>query len=126
MTVLLDTSVIINSFRNREGGSFRVGELIREGHLIAVSAITVGELYAGVRSGEERKIERFLHDASCYDVTERLAKGAGLLRNEWLRRGRTLELADMIIAATALDFGLAFMTDNRKDFPMAELRFYPE
>ena len=40
--------------------------------------------------------------------------------------GRTLSVMDMMVAATALVYGLPLMTDNRKDFPMAELRFYPE
>ena len=37
----------------------------------------------------------------------------------------TLSLADMMVAATALEHGLALMTDNRKDFPLPELNFYP-
>jgi predicted nucleic acid-binding protein len=88
--------------------------------------MTIGEIYAGIRPEEERKVEMFLLEMERYDVTERLARHAGLLRNQWRRRGRTLELADMMIAATALEHGLALMTDNRKDFPMPELRFYPE
>jgi predicted nucleic acid-binding protein len=30
----------------------------------------------------------------------------------------------MMIAATALEHGLALMTDNHKDFPLSELKFY--
>jgi predicted nucleic acid-binding protein len=31
----------------------------------------------------------------------------------------------MMIAATALEHSLALMTDNRKDFLIAELKFHP-
>ena len=34
-------------------------------------------------------------------------------------------LADMMVAATALEHGLSLMTDNRKDFPLPELTLYP-
>jgi predicted nucleic acid-binding protein len=34
------------------------------------------------------------------------------------KKGRTLVLADMIIAAIGLEHGCSLMTDNRKDFPM--------
>jgi predicted nucleic acid-binding protein len=31
----------------------------------------------------------------------------------------------MMVAATAIENGLSLMTDNRKDFPLPELSFYP-
>jgi predicted nucleic acid-binding protein len=48
-----------------------------------------------------------------------------LLKNEWARRGQTLSVPDVLIAATALAHRLVLMTDNRKDFPMPELVLYP-
>ena len=55
-----------------------------------------------------------------------LARKAGSLKNKWSRKGRTLTLADMLIAATALEHGLTLMTDNRKDFPIPELDFHSQ
>jgi predicted nucleic acid-binding protein len=49
----------------------------------------------------------------------------GLLKNEWTRKGHTLLLADAIIAAIAIERECSLMTDNRKDFPMPELKLYP-
>jgi predicted nucleic acid-binding protein len=48
-----------------------------------------------------------------------------VLKNEWSRKGRTLAIADVLIAATALAHKLVLMTDNRKDFPMPQLVLYP-
>jgi predicted nucleic acid-binding protein len=54
-----------------------------------------------------------------------IAVRAGELKREWARKGRTLTRTDMMIAATALEHGLRLATDNRKDFPMDEIAFYP-
>jgi hypothetical protein len=54
-----------------------------------------------------------------------IAKQAGALRYEWARKGVTLTLTDTMIAATVLHYGLTLITDNRKDFPMPELKLHP-
>ena len=46
------------------------------------------------------------------------------LQNRWRKKGHTLSLPDVTIAAVALTHGLTLLTDNRKDFPMAELALY--
>lgn len=43
----------------------------------------------------------------------------------WQKKGRTLTLADTIIAAVAIEERCVLLTDNRKDFPMRELNVYP-
>ena len=45
--------------------------------------------------------------------------------NQWACKGRTLALADTIVAAAAIENHCVLMTDNRKDFPMPELDLYP-
>ena len=46
------------------------------------------------------------------------------LQNRWRKKGHTLSLPDVTIAAVALTHGLTLLTDNRKDFPMPELALY--
>jgi hypothetical protein len=41
------------------------------------------------------------------------------------KKGRTLALPEVSIAAVALTNGLVLLTDDRKDFPMPELSFFP-
>jgi predicted nucleic acid-binding protein len=50
---------------------------------------------------------------------------AGLLKRDYGRKGKTLNLGDVIIAATAIHNSLILLTDNIKDFPMKELSLYP-
>jgi predicted nucleic acid-binding protein len=59
-----------------------------------------------------------------YELTVPAGRLAGSLNNKYARRGRTLTLADAIIAAIAIERRCTLMTDNRKDFPMPELDCY--
>ncbi len=56
-----------------------------------------------------------------FSQTGTSGRRAGALKQQWSKKGRTLELVDMIVAAIALEHGCILMTDNRKDFPMEEL-----
>jgi predicted nucleic acid-binding protein len=49
---------------------------------------------------------------------------AGKFKSHWARKGRTLTLADTMVAAVAIEQNCILVTDNRKDFPMAELRLF--
>jgi predicted nucleic acid-binding protein len=74
-----------------------------------------------MRPEETQKTEALLSVLDCYDLTGALARRAGSLKQQWARKGRTLALADTIVAAIALDRGCTLMTDNLKDFPMDEV-----
>jgi predicted nucleic acid-binding protein len=86
------------------------------GHILATAAINVSEVYAGMRRDEELRTDAFLSSLECYPMTISIARRAGSLKRGWAQKGRTLSLADMIVAATALEHGLSLMTDTRKDF----------
>lgn len=62
---------------------------------------------------------------SWYHATPSIARRAGRLRYEFGRQGLTIGLPDLLIAATALEYGLTLITENRKHFPMADLSLYP-
>jgi predicted nucleic acid-binding protein len=125
MILLLDTTVLLDVLRARRNRRVLLAELVASGHLLATAAINVGEVYAGMRVGEETRTEAFLSSLDCYPMTAAIARRAGSLKSAWAQKGKTLSLADMIVAATVLEHGLALMTDNRKDFPLPELNFYP-
>ena len=124
MILLLDTTVLIDALRARNSRRELLRELVVAGHTLTTAAINIAEVYAGMRPEEERKTETFLSSLECYGMTGAIARRAGSLKSEHARKGQTLSLADMVVAATALEHGLVLMTDNRKDFPLAQLRFY--
>jgi predicted nucleic acid-binding protein len=125
MILLLDTTVLIDVLRAQHNRRLLLGELVAGGHLLATAAINIAEVYAGMQSGEQARTEAFLVSLECYPMTGTIARRAGALKNASACKGRTLSLAEMIVAATALEHGLTLMTDNRKDFPLPELNIYP-
>jgi predicted nucleic acid-binding protein len=125
MRLLLDTTVLIDALRLRKNRRQLLAELVRAGHTLSISALNVAEVYAGVRTGEEDSTESFLIAFDCFDINADVGRTAGKLRNQWARKGRTLALADTIVAAAAIENHCVLMTDNRKDFPMPELDLYP-
>jgi predicted nucleic acid-binding protein len=121
MRLLLDTSVLIDALRLRHGRRELLAELVQAGHTLSTTALNVAEVYAGMRPDEEQRTEALLGALDCYDLTGRSGRRAGALKQQWSKKGRTLALADMIVAAIAFERGYTLMTDNRKDFPMEEL-----
>ena len=74
-----------------------------------------------MRPAEAQVTKLLLGCLEFYEATPEVARIAGRLKYEWARRGVTLSLADVLIAATAMHYGLALITDNEKHFPMPEL-----
>ena len=118
MRLLLDTSVLIDVLRLRHRRRELLAELVQAGHTLATSALNIAEVYAGMRPDEAQRTEALLSVLDCYDLTGTSGRRAGALKQQWARKGRTLALADMMVAAIALERGCTLMTDNRKDFPM--------
>jgi tRNA(fMet)-specific endonuclease VapC len=124
-TLLLDTSVIFDHLNGRMERTAFLNELLSEGHLLACCPVNITEVYAGLRPGEERSTKAFLDSLEFFAVTAEIAAQAGLLRRYWRQKGQTLSYTDVTIAAVALANDLALLTDNRKHFPMPELRLVP-
>jgi len=124
MQLLLDTSVLIDALRLRRRRRQWLAELVRAGHTLATSALNVAEVYAGMRPNEETETKAFLSALECYEITASVAEVAGRLKSQWSKKGRTLTLADMLVAAVALQQGCPLATDNGKDLPMPKLQLY--
>lgn len=125
MRLLLDTSILIDTLCHRRGRREILVRLSRDGHILATSTVNVAEVFAGMRPEEERATEAFLSALECYELSRYAGRVAGTLKRKWAGKGRTLALADTMIAAIALERECAVVTDNRKDFPMPELQLYP-
>jgi len=122
---LVNTNILVLALRRKQGKWELLRGLVAAGATLGCSAITIGEVYAGMRPHERAATEALLAELDCYDVTIEIARSAGLLRNEWKAQGQTLAPDDTLIAATAIAHRLILLTNNRKDFPMPELNLYP-
>jgi len=89
-----------------------------ESRPMAVSALTVAELYAGVRDGEEKaQLAELLSIFGQIPVDADTAAEGGLLRRDYGPSHGT-GLIDAIVAVTALRHGLRLVTLNAKHYPM--------
>jgi predicted nucleic acid-binding protein len=124
-TYLLDTSVIIDVVNGKGDRSALLEGLLLQGDRLAGCAINVAEVYAGMRPHEAARTEALMRSLDYYDVTWEIARGGGQLKSAHARAGRTISLADALIAVVAIANGLPLMTDNVKDFRLPGLTLYP-
>ena len=121
---LLDTSVIIDLINGRRDRRSFIRNMLRSGDTLGCCTINVIEIYTGMRSGEEPITREYIDSFFYYDVTRAVAERAGSLRFEWKQKGHSLSLADATIATVALSHDLSLLTDNRKHFPMPDLKLF--
>ncbi len=115
MALLIDTDVLIDYLRDNPQA---VQFLENDGRRSLISAISVAELYAGVREGTERKaLDIFLSVFDLVSVDGSIAEKGGLYRRDYFR-SHAVSLADALIAATASVRNATLVTLNRKHFPM--------
>jgi predicted nucleic acid-binding protein len=124
-TFLLDTCVIIDVLNNKRGRPTLLLDLVRSGHVLACCPINITEVYAGMRPKEEAATENLFASFQHIPIAPTAARLAGELKRDYARKGTTLNLGDVIIAAIAIHNKLTLLTDNTKDFPMADLALYP-
>jgi predicted nucleic acid-binding protein len=124
-TYLPDTNVLVDALNAKRGRREWLRDLVSQGNRLACCAVTLAEVYAGMWPHEAPRTDEFLSAFVWYGASRVIARRAGRLRFEYARKGVTLSLPDMLIAATALEHGLTLITHNRKHFPMPELSFHP-
>jgi predicted nucleic acid-binding protein len=120
---LLDTNILILCFRKTDGYRELLDTLAKDDTLY-ISAITRLEIVRGMRDHEQKATFDLLDSLETIDVTIEIADKAGELIRQWRTKGIILGDADAIIAAAALNHGLALVTTNEKHFPMTDLALY--
>ncbi|MBI2355339.1 MAG: PIN domain-containing protein [Deltaproteobacteria bacterium] len=99
--VLLDTSVWIEFFRQREPYFGMVTRLIDDDHVVCCGII-LAELMQGARSDKELDVlDDFLHVFAFMPETPELWAAAGKLSGKLRRKGVTVGLSDCFIATAA-------------------------
>jgi predicted nucleic acid-binding protein len=121
---LLDTNIIIDAINEKKNRNRSLIGLAEEGHILACCPINVAEVYAGLRPKEEQRTAALLSSLQLFSIAFPVAEVAGRLKREYGRKGKTLSIADAMIAAVALHHQLILITDNAKDFPIPELSLH--
>jgi len=115
--LLLDSTVLIDALRGAPAAK-RLANLRREGTEPWVCAISVEEIWRGIRLGEEAVVRRLFQGLRLAPLGVAEGERAGTWRRDFALSGTTLHQADCLIAAAAVGVGAALATDNITDFPM--------
>ena len=123
MTVVIDTSVLIDHLRGDPRAHRLMTALDCGGEVLSASVLTKVELLAGMRTAERVRTRQLIEAVEWLEVDDDLGERAGALASRFLRSHPGIELVDYVIAATAERLGAELLTRNRKHFPMfPELR----
>ena len=95
-------------------------EWLLAGERLVISVITVTEILAGIRSGEEADTEALLSLFQVHALDEPQSRVAGAYLNQFGRTHR-MDLGDAAIAATARTLGASLITRNRRHCPMTDI-----
>ncbi len=113
--LVVDTDVLIDYLRDQADAVLFLESCVQP---LALSVVSVAELYVGVREGEERqRLDAFVAAFDSLPLEREVAVQAGL----WCRQYGPIYgtgLADALIAATVAAIGATLATLNRRHFPM--------
>jgi predicted nucleic acid-binding protein len=132
---LLDTNIPSETVRPRPEPKVQAWLAAQPLDTLFISAVSFGELRKGIalRTPGQRRTELetwiegdllHLFSGRTLSVTRSIAERWGALDAEQQRAGRPINIADGMIAATALEHDLILVTRNVKDFASLSVRLF--
>src|SRR5512135_2696085 len=112
MKYLLDTDTLIDILENRGATRSRIAALIEDGAIVALCAITIAELYSGLNAARRAKWEEWLWALPYWHISREAAMHAGIYRKTASDAGRTLAVADALLAALAYENDATLLTSK--------------
>ena len=112
---VLDTTVIVDILRGSPAALAWVTSVERR---LVASEVTRVEILRGLRSRERGPAERAFAGLRWEGVNESIARRAGDLGRRWRRSHTSIGLADLLIAATAIELGANLATSDIRHYPM--------
>ncbi|HCU24100.1 MAG TPA: hypothetical protein DF383_03705, partial [Deltaproteobacteria bacterium] len=113
--------VFIEFFRGNLQVTVHFEELLRADSLLTYSPVTLAEIYRGIRSNEKAEVETILSAFECLPLNQEVGRRAGDYLKKYAR-SHGIEVADALIAATAVIHKVQLCTFNWKHYPMGEIR----
>lgn len=113
--IVVDSTVLIDVLRDDRSA---IAWLRGRGAPPLCSEVTRTEILRGMRSSERSGTLRLLDAVDWLAVDDRISSRAGELGRRFRRSHGTLGVADLLIAATALEHGAELATRNVRHFPM--------
>jgi predicted nucleic acid-binding protein len=123
-SVLVDSDILIDVLRGRKLEVARLwADTVAANEPLFYSPVTLAEIRHGMRGGERESTERIFSSMLSIPIETEISARAG----DYLRAfhaSHAIELGDALIAATASVHHLDLWTQNRKHFPMKDVRFF--
>lgn len=124
MKILVDSDILIEASRARDPILVdRWLDVGRSEHIVLCSPISIAEVWHGARPNERHIIEAIFENLVCIPADAAIGRLAGDLLHRY-SKSHALDVADALIAATAITHSAALWTRNRKHYPMKALTFY--
>jgi len=114
----LDTTFAIDLLRGQPAAEQRFERLFEDGDEPYVNEVVLCELAVGIQRTDDPAFVAFTRAISFVQPSAEFAVMAGAWRRDARMRGRTLDLADALIAAAAQGLGAPVLTRNRRDFAL--------
>jgi predicted nucleic acid-binding protein len=92
------------------------------GSVLGCCSVNVTEIYAGMREVEQDKTEKLINKLRFFPIDLKVAKLAGDMIRSYKSKGITLSPTDAMIAAVAIYNDLILITNNKKHYPMKEIK----
>jgi len=116
--VLCDTNILIELFKNNLSVIEKLKEIGEKN--VAISSVTVGELFYGALNKKElNTIKKMVDHLIVFHITEAISKTYIELMHKY-SKSHGLAIPDALIAATALVHDIEIFTLNKKDFKYIE------
>ena len=119
--ILADTSILIDLFRKSKKVNSKFVQLAMEGYEFQISAITAYEVYSGATIGQLPFWDDLLEKIIVLPFDKDVVKQAVIINRILKQKRKQIELADLFIAATAVNHDLSLATLNRKHFERIDL-----
>jgi predicted nucleic acid-binding protein len=121
--VLLDSDVIIEWLRGHQPFVDQIPKLIEQHTELFWSPVSIAEIFAGVRKGEEDAVDKLFLVLDHLVVSAEVGRRAGGYLKSFAK-SHGVELGDALIAASASSEGLSLWTLNKKHYPMKDVDFH--
>lgn len=122
MRILADSAFVIDYLRGLPEAEWRWAAVFADGDEPIVNEIVVCEVAAGLRARDVPRLDAFLEPVEFVQPGPATALLAGRWRAEARAAGKTLGLADALIAAAAHSDNAAVLTRNTRDFALTPVR----
>jgi len=114
--VIADTDVVIDFFSGAEPVASAIADLIRK-DLLALTSVTVFELYAGITGKKRlRQIDDLVSAVSVFSLKKEDSKTAAQIYNDLKQSGNLIGNQDILIAGICIAHDLPLVTRNTNHF----------